>query len=265
MLLWMAIVYGIVEGITEFLPISSTGHLILLDRFLPLPEEFGTMFNIVIQFGAILAVLLYFWNDLWPFHLAKDSSETRRVLGIWSKVAVGVLPALVLGYLLADWIEDRLFCPRVVAGALFVGGVLLIAVERFHKPVRVETVEDIGFGLAFAIGLIQCLAMIPGTSRSAATIVGAMCLGASRRAAAEYSFFLAIPTMAAASGYSLLKHGLHCSATEWVALGVGCVVAFFVAWAVVAFLMHFIRRHKFTVFGVYRIALALAVWIFFGL
>ena len=257
MLYLKSVLMGIVEGLTEFLPISSTGHLIIFDRFLNFADEdFGRMYEVVIQLGAILAVVVYFHRKLIPAEALHDAVTRRRTFLIWLKSAVGVLPALVVGGLFGKRIQEALFNPLTVAVALAAGGVALILIESVRHKVKVETVEELGFGRALAIGAVQCLAMIPGVSRSAATILGGLLLGASRTAAVEYSFFLAIPTMCAASGYSLLKQGGSLSGTEWAALAVGFAVSFLVAWGVIAFLMGFIKKYSFKVFGWYRILLA---------
>lgn len=253
-----AVLLAIVEGVTEFLPISSTGHLILVEDYLRLGDpEFADAFMVIIQFPAILSVLLYFWKELWPFQRGKD---WREPVGLWVKTAVAFLPAMVLGALYAYYdVEELLFNPLVVACALIAGGVVLIAIERRPHRNRFPTVHELTCNSAFLIGVFQCLAMIPGTSRSAATIMGALLLGASRSAAAEFSFFLAIPTMAGATVLTLAKSDLSYTAHQWILLVVGCVGSFLVAYGVIAFLMHFIRRHSFIPFGVYRILLGALV------
>jgi len=253
-----AILLAVVEGITEFLPISSTGHLILVDEYLRLGggSDFSGAFVVIIQLPAILSVVLYFWKDLWPFHNPHGAPETFR---LWSKIFVAFLPAVVFGLLLDEFIEERLFNPVTVAAALAAGGLVLIILERIPHRTRIDSVYQITYRTALIIGLFQCVAMIPGTSRSAATIIGAMALGANRASAAEFSFFLAIPTMLGATTYTLMKYGLDFSAHEWALIAVGSVVSFAVAYAVIAFLMNFIRRHSFIPFGVYRIALAAVV------
>jgi undecaprenyl-diphosphatase len=257
-----AVILGIVEGITEFLPISSTGHLIIVNRFVDFTGPFAEMFDIVIQLGALLSVIVYFWKRLVPWGREKTAGERADAWSTWLKALIGVTPALVLGALLDETIKKFLFNPAPVAAALVIGGVIIIAIESRRKPPRYPSVRDLACRTAFFIGLIQCIAMIPGTSRSAATIIGAMLLGASRSAAVEFSFFLAIPTMVAASGYSLLKTGASLTVREWQVLGTGFAVSFFVAWAVIAFLMNYIRRHDFRPFGWYRIALGLAITVF---
>lgn len=259
-----AVFLAIVEGVTEFLPISSTGHLILLDEFVRLSsnENFAEAFIVMIQLPAIAAVVVYFWRDLWPF--PADAAEQRARLGLWAKIVLAFLPAAFFGALLDDFLEARLFNPVTVAVALLAGGLVLIILERRRRPGLFLTARDIPAGTALLIGFVQCLAMIPGTSRSAATIIGAMLLGASRVAAAEFSFFLAIPTMAGATAYTVVKKGLDFSALEWAVLGIGGIVSFVVALGVVAGLMNFIRHNDFRVFGYYRIGLALLVfWYFF--
>lgn len=261
----IAVILGIIEGLTEFLPISSTGHLILFNQFLPLPEHFEVMFNVVIQLGAILSVVVYFWDKLFPFRSAASREEKMQVWELWKKIIAGVVPALIIGALLGDYIETVLFNPWVVSSALIIGGILLIIIESREKTATIREVASVTYRTAITIGFIQCLAMVPGTSRSAATIIGAMMLGCSRVVAAEFSFFLAIPTMAAASAYQLLKTGFKLSASEWLVLLAGFVTSFLVAWAVIAFLMRYLRRNDFRPFGYYRIVLGLAVLIYLTL
>ncbi|MEI6304441.1 MAG: undecaprenyl-diphosphate phosphatase [Candidatus Taylorbacteria bacterium] len=263
-----ALILGVVEGITEFLPISSTGHLILINQWVNFGESFTKMFDVVIQLGAILAVIIFFWAKLWPFgktDLSTGVQTTTRseVFNTWKKTIVGVIPAILIGGLLGSFIENKLFSPWVVAGALIVGGIILIYIERKQIESRIRSVADISYMTAFYIGLIQCLSMVPGTSRAAATIIGAMMLGASRSVAVEFSFFLAIPTMIAASGYSLLKHGASISGSEIVLLVVGFVTAFLVALVVIKFIMKFIQSHDFKLFGYYRIVLGVLILIYF--
>lgn len=258
----IAIILGIVEGITEFLPVSSTGHLILANEFFTFADPiFAAMFDIVIQSGAILSVILYFRRRLLPVGIP---AHRDRVLSLWKATIVGVIPALVLGAAFADTIEEHLFNPFVVAGSLLIGGVVILIVERRTPENRIATAEDIPLKLALLIGLIQCIAMVPGVSRSAATIIGAMLLGTSRLAAAEFSFFLAIPTIGAATAYSLLKHSALVSGDQAVALAVGFVVSFITAYAVIALFMRWISTRTFAPFGWYRIALAIAVVAYFA-
>ncbi len=258
-----SIILGIVEGITEFLPISSTGHLIIINRFIDFTGPFAEMFDIVIQMGAILSVVVYFWKRLFPFgrHLAPE--KRNEILDLWKKTIVGVIPALVLGAIFGGVIKKYLFNPITVSIALIIGGIVLIYLEGRKREVVVTSVESLGYGKAFLIGLIQCLAMVPGTSRSAATIIGAMFLGTSRVVAAEFSFFLAIPTLSAASAYSLLKVGRMLTGQELLVLAVGFVVSFIVALLVIAGLMKYISARDFKPFGYYRIMLGVAVLVYF--
>ncbi len=257
-----AIILGIVEGITEFLPVSSTGHLILANEFFTFADSgFAAMFDIVIQSGAILSVILYFRHRLLPVGLP---AHRDRVLSLWRATIVGVIPALVLGAAFGDLIEEKLFNPFVVAGSLLIGGIVILIVERRTPTDRIAAAEDIPLKIALLIGLIQCLAMVPGVSRSAATIIGAMLLGTSRLAAAEFSFFLAIPTIGAATAYSLLKHAAIVTGPQAVALAVGFAVSFITAYAVIALFMRWISTRTFAPFGWYRIALSLAVVAYFA-
>lgn len=254
-----ALFLAIVEGVTEFLPISSTGHMILVDEWVKLSSDqaFADAFMVLIQLPAILAVVAYFWHDLWPF--SGDRDETRARLVLWTKIMAAFAPAAVLGALLAGFIEQTLFNPVTVAVALLAGGVLLIMLERRPRAERVADARAVTYKLAFCIGLAQCVAMVPGTSRSAATIIGAMLLGAGRVAAVEFSFFLAVPTMVGATAFTVLKHGLDFSAHQWAVVAVGSVVSFVVAYLVIAAFMNYIRRRNFIPFGYYRIVLGLLV------
>ena len=258
MILIKVILLGIVEGLTEFLPVSSTGHLILLERWLTLGGSpgFTETFMIVIQFPAILAVVLYFWPRIFHFH---RDADTLGVITLWCKVAVASLPAAILGVLFDDVIEAWFFNPASVSIALIVGGVILLLLEFAGRAPRFAQVADIGFCIALGIGVFQCLAMIPGTSRSAATIIGAMVLGASRPAAAEFSFFLAIPTMLGATVYKTIKSGLDLAPAEWGLIALGGLVAFVTAYIVVAAFMNYIRRRSFKPFGYYRICLGILI------
>lgn len=255
-----AIILGIVEGLTEFLPVSSTGHLILVNEWLSFSENFTVIFDVFIQMGAILAVIIYFRKEVFPPKISQVAE--RNYVNFWLKILTAFLPAAVFGYLLADAIEEHLFSAEVVTGSLFLGGIILVLIERRKHPIRFETVSEMPFKMALFIGLFQCLAMVPGTSRSAATIIGALVLGASRKLAAEFSFFLAIPTILAASVYSLLKGGAQFSGNNILILAVGVIVSFIVALGVIRFLMDFIRKHSFMVFGYYRIVLALIIFCF---
>ncbi len=260
-----AIILGIVEGITEFLPISSTGHLILVNQFITFDEQFTKMFDIVIQLGAILSVVVYFWKRLFVFKKVNGSYLQSQTADLWKKSIVGVIPALVIGAMFAKQIQESLFNPLIVAGALVAGGIVLIILENRKRHEKISTIASLDYKTVLLIGLIQCLAMIPGTSRSAATIIGAMLLGCSRLVAAEFSFFLAIPTLFAASVYSLYKTGFTMTLEEEIVLAVGFVVSFIVALLVIAGFMKFISRRDFKPFGWYRIILGAIVFAFFFL
>lgn len=252
-----AIVLGVIEGLTEFLPISSTGHLIIVNQWFSFGDGFTKIFDIVIQLGAILAVVFLYYRRISPF--GKREVEKREVFELWKKSIVAVVPALFFGFLFAKVIEQKLFNPEVVAIALILGGVVIIFAERM-APKGVEgSIENISLKQAFTIGLIQCLAMVPGTSRSGATIIGAMLLGVPRKTATEFSFFLAIPTMFAASGYSLLKVGTSFSVYDIGILSLGFVVSFLTALYVVKKFVKFIENNSFTNFGFYRIALGIII------
>lgn len=265
-----SILYGIVEGITEWLPVSSTGHLIILDEVLPLKvsAEFSEMFTVVIQLGAILAVLLLFFHKLNPFSPKKDEKQKAKTWNLWFKVVVAALPSAVLGLLLDDWMDEHLYNHVVVAITLIGYGVAIMYIENRNrgKAPRVKTVYGLSYKDALLIGAFQCLALIPGTSRSGSTILGAMMLGVGRSAGSEFSFFLAIPTMVGASLLKVVKFigdGISIGGTEIAILLVGCVVAFFVSLLVVNALMEYVRKHSFAVFGVYRIALGILVLLYF--
>lgn len=261
---------GIVEGITEWLPISSTGHMILVDEFIRLnvSDGFKEMFLVVIQLGAILAVPVVFWKKLFPFGKSVDSEEKKRIWSLWFKVAVGVAPAAVLGFLLDDILDKHLYNYVVVSVALVVYGVAFILVEHFkkNKEYRIESVYDITYKDALIIGAYQVLSLIPGTSRSGSTILGGMLTGVSRTASAEFSFFMAIPVMLGASGLKILKFiagGYTATSFELLLLLVGIAVAFLVSLVVIEFLMSFVKKHSFSAFGVYRIVLGTVVLAYF--
>lgn len=281
-----AVIYGIVEGITEWLPVSSTGHLILLDEFLSFSlapnevftAEFCEMFDVVIQLGAILAVVVTYFSRLWPLSPKKGKSENIRIWKLWGKVLIASVPAAIAGIVfdkILEKISGRdidgwLYNAPVVVAALIIYGIFFILIEKFNKKKAVvESVDDITLGQSFAIGVFQMLAIIPGTSRSGSTILGSMLIGLSRTAAAEFSFFMAIPAMAGASLIKALGFVSYVSefdvavpAIAWVILAVGCAVAFGVSMAAIRFLTDFVKKHSFIPFGVYRIILgaALIVW-----
>lgn len=260
-----ASILGVVEGITEWLPVSSTGHLILMDEFLKLnmTPEFMSVFNVVIQLGAILAVLLIYFNKLNPFSKTKSQSEKSNTIGLWSKVVVAVIPSAILGVLFDDYIEAKFFNPVTVSIMLIVYGIIMIIMESRKTNAKIEKVEDLTYKTAIAIGMFQCLALIPGTSRSASTIIGAVLLGTSRFVATEFSFFLAIPTMLGASALKLVKAGLMFSSFEWMILGIGTVVSFVVSVIVIKMLLDYIKKHDFKVFGYYRIILGALILLYF--
>ena len=268
--LFKAVLFGIVEGITEWLPISSTGHLILLNEFvtLDMSEAFGSMFDVVIQLGAILAVIVLFFGKLNPFDLSKSIRQKKQTWDLWFKVILAIIPSGVVGVLFDDWMDAHLHNGIVVSIALIVYGIAFILVERMNagKKPSVKTVYQIDLKTALLIGAFQCLSLIPGTSRSGSTILGAILLGVGRGAGAEFSFFMAIPTMLGASAIKLLKFmmsGVTATGTEIMVLIVGCVVSFLVSMVVIKALMEYVRRHSFSAFGVYRIILGAVVLAYF--
>lgn len=277
-----AILYGIVEGITEWLPISSTGHMLLLQRVMPLAvtADFWDMFLVVIQLGAILAVCVLFFGRLNPFSRHKDAAGRRGTWALWAKIVVATIPAAIIGLPLNDWIDEHLQSSPVIAAALIVYGAAFIVIETVRSRPRhavgahaVQTVADddrarvrdmteLGFPTAIGIGIFQVLSLVPGTSRSGSTIIGGLILGCSRPVAAEFTFFLAIPTMFGASALKLVKFcagGNGFSSYEGSILTAGCIVAFLVSLLAIRFLMGFVKRHDFRPFGVYRIILGVAV------
>jgi undecaprenyl-diphosphatase len=265
-----AIIYGIVEGITEWLPISSTGHLILLEQWLPLKasDAFMEMFDVVIQLGAILAVIVLFFHKLNPFSPKKSPVQKKRTWNLWGKVIVAVIPSAVLGLLLDDWLDTHLYNYVVVAVMLILYGVAFILVERRNqgRKAQIRSTDQITYRTAFLVGAFQVLALIPGTSRSGATILGAILLGLSRTVGAEFSFFLAIPTMLGASLLKVAKfilEGSTMAGSEWVCLVVASVVAFVVSLLAIRGLMDYVKRHSFSAFGIYRIILGAAVLLYF--
>lgn len=265
-----AVIYGIVEGITEWLPISSTGHLILLEQWLPLKasDAFMEMFDVVIQLGAILAVIVLFFHKLNPFSPRKSQRQKQQTWTLWFKVVVAVIPSAVLGLLLDDWLDEHLYNYVVVAIMLIVYGVAFILVERRNSGhrARIRTTDQITYQTAVLVGMFQILALIPGTSRSGATILGAIALGMSRTVGAEFSFFLAIPTMLGASllkGVKFVLDGGTMSGDEWTFLIVASAVAFVVSLLAIRGLMDYVKKHSFSVFGIYRIVLGTAVLLYF--
>ena len=269
-----AVLFGIVEGVTEWLPISSTGHLILLNEFITLnvSDTFRRMFDVVIQLGAILAVIVLFFHKLNPFSPPKSEGEKKQTWQLWFKVVAAIIPSGIVGVLFDDWMEAHFHNATVVAIALIVYGVAFLLVERRNaRRVGGKTVEDvyaIDYKTALLIGCFQCLSLIPGTSRSGSTILGAILIGVGRSAGAEFSFFMAIPTMLGASaikGLKFLLSGVTATGTEIGVLIVGCVVSFLVSLLVIRGLMEYVRRHSFSAFGVYRIILGVVVLVYFAL
>ena len=262
-----AVLFGIVEGITEWLPVSSTGHLILLNEFVTLKvsEEFQSMFDVVIQLGAILAVIVLFFHKLNPFAPSKSKAEKQQTWSLWFKVVAAIIPSGVVGVLFDDWMDAHLHNGIVVSVALIVYGIAFILVERRNQGKFsriVDDVHDIDYRTALMIGLFQCLSLVPGTSRSGSTILGAIMIGVGRSAGAEFSFFMAIPTMLGASaikGLKFLLSGVEATGTEIGVLAVGCVVSFVVSLLVIKGLMEYVRKHSFSAFGVYRIVLGIVL------
>lgn len=282
---------GLVEGITEWLPISSTGHLILVDEFLKMKqsEEFMEVFDVVIQLGAILAVVVLYWGKLWPFHtkvkMAKKSWFVKEApegfmrkfqdfcnhycymdkIVLWLKIAVACIPAVILGLLFDDWMDEHLMNPVVVASMLILYGIIFIVLEYYNhgREPKINSLKDVDFKTAMYIGLFQVLSLVPGTSRSGSTIIGGMLTGVSREIAAEFTFFLGIPVMFGASGLKLLKYGFAFTADELIILLIGMVSAFVVSILAIKFLMGYIKNHDFKVFGWYRIVIGLLVFVYF--
>lgn len=277
------LILSIVEGVTEFLPVSSTGHLILVNQFVKLePEGFSNAFNVIIQLGAILSVVVLYFERLNPWtkskiRLPKNYEELNRqskayfilshpdkkTINLWLRVIVGVLPAMVLGLLFDDLIDQYLFNPMTVAAMLLVWGLIIIFVEKRNKNIKYESLADVPYTTILMIGFFQCLAMVPGTSRSAATIIGAMVLGLSRPAAAEFSFFLAIPTMLGATLLKLVKNLGGFSGNQWALILIGMVLSFIVAFVVIKKFLAYVKKHDFIPFGIYRIILAVVVFAYF--
>ncbi len=263
------IIIGVIQGITEWLPISSTGHMILADELLRLnvSDAFMEMFRVVIQFGSILAVVVLYFHRLNPFAPSKSDVQKRQTWRLWFKVIVGIIPAGIVGVLFDDWLNDHLYNYVTVAVALIVYGVAFIVIEKIRKgkTPRVDSVDRLDYKTALGVGCFQTLSLIPGTSRSGSTILGAMILGMSREAAAEFSFFMAIPVMLGASLLKMLKFGFSFTSSELTVLIVGVLTAFVVSVAAIKFLTGFIKKHSFAVFGWYRVilgAIVLGVFIF---
>ncbi len=262
-----ALVLGVVEGITEWLPISSTGHMILVEQFIKFnaSEAFMEMFRVVIQLGAIMAVVLLYFHKLNPFSPSKSSKQKKDTIDMWLKVIVGVLPAGILGTLFDDWFDEHFYNYVTVAVTLIFYGVLFIIIENRNKGKRakINNFKDLSYMTALGIGMFQVLSLIPGTSRSGATILGAIILGASRNIAAEYSFFLSIPVMFGASALKLLKFGLNFTGLELAVLLTGMIVAFLVSVVAIRFLIRYIKNNDFKAFGWYRIVLGVLVLLYF--
>lgn len=264
-----AVIFGIIQGITEWLPISSTGHMILANEFIKLKvsDDFFSMFEVVIQFGSILAVLVLFFHKLNPFSPRKSRKEKSDTISLWTKVIIAVIPAGIIGVLFDDKLDELFYNPPTVAITLILYGILFIILENRHKRPRIRSFEQLDYKTALLIGVFQILALIPGTSRSGSTILGAVFLGTSRYIAAEFSFFLAIPVMFGASALKLLKFflkvGFGFSALEFSILITGMIVAFIVSIFAIKFLMDYIKKHDFKVFGYYRIILGIIVLLYF--
>lgn len=275
-----AIIYGIVEGVTEWLPISSTGHLLLVEKWLPfkgVSEGFFDMFDVVIQLGAIMAVVVLFWKKIWPFALTKKEQEENEgslpwvkmdIMTMWFKIIVACIPAIVIGLPFDDLFEELFYNPVCISIALIVFGVAFIVIERWNKgrKPKVRSLAEITYLTALIIGGFQMIAAIfPGTSRSGATIVGALLIGVSRKVAAEFTFFMAIPVMAGASLLKIVKFGFNYSGMEIALLLTGVVVSFLISLFILRFLMNYIKKHDFTVFGWYRIALGIIVLAYYAI
>ena len=265
--LFKAALIGIVQGITEWLPVSSTGHMILFNEFIKMnvSETFMSPFLVVIQFGSILAVLTIFFKKLNPFDVSKTKIQKSETIDLWIKVIIAVIPSGILGLLFDDTIDALFFNPTTVAIALIVYGIIMIMLENRNKKPSVNSFSEVSYKLAIGIGLFQCLALIPGTSRSGSTIIGAVLLGTSRYIATEFSFFLAVPTMLGASALKLVKTGFAFSGFEWLILATGSIVAYIVSILAIKFLLDYIKKHDFKVFGYYRIVLGILVLAYFFL
>lgn len=259
--LFIVIILGMVQGLTEFVPVSSTGHMILVEEFLgsqAFSKGFFDTFLVVVQLPSILAVIVYFWNDINP--LVKNEVVRKEKIVLWSKIVVGVLPAAVFGLILDDIISGYLSGILIIGVMLIVYGIVFLLEEKLTKKgKKIESLSDISYKLAISIGFFQCIAMIPGTSRSGATIVGGLIMGLSRAVAAEFSFFLAIPTMFGATLLRLLKNGLTFTPNEWKLTLIGCIVSFVVSYVVIKWFMGYLKKKNFKIFGIYRIIVGIIV------
>ena len=257
--LFKALILGLIQGVTEWLPISSTGHMLLFNAFWPMnfSQPFVDLFVNFIQVGSVLAVILVFFRRLWPFGSSKE--HLHNIFILWVKILIASVPAGILGILLKKYVEENLRTPVIIAAALIIFGILLILVENQNKTPSVKKLSEISYQQALLIGAFQVLALVPGTSRSGSTIVGALFLGLSRTVAAEFSFMMSIPVMLGAGALSIVKAGFSWSPLEWSALALGFITAFIVSLFVMKALMNFVRKHKFTPFGYYRIALGLVI------
>lgn len=263
--LFKAIFIGIIEGITEWLPVSSTGHMILVDEFVKLKvsPEFKEVFFVVIQLGAIFAILGLYFNKLNPFSSKKTSIQKKNIFSIWSKIFIGVLPAGILGFILDDWLDEHFYNYQTVASMLILYGIFFIIVENRNKKVKIEKFKNLDYKTAFYIGMFQVLALIPGTSRSGATILGAVILGTSRTIAVKFSFFLSIPVMFGASALKLVKLGRIFSAGEFLILISAMISAFLISVISIRLLFKYIKKHDFKIFGWYRIILGILIFLYF--
>lgn len=260
------VLLSLVEGLTEFIPVSSTGHMIIVEQFLKLSEnkQFVNAFEIIIQLGAILSVVVYYWNKIWPFSSKISSRKRKEITLMWIKIIIAVLPAVVLGLLFDDVIDEHLFNPMTVSVMLVVYGILLIWLESGKKrKEKFKTIAELPVITALEIGIFQCLAMIPGTSRSAATIIGGVLLGLNRVLATEFSFFLAIPTMLGATLLKIIKIGSGLGGYEWFLIALGFILSFVFAYGVIKIFMNYIKKHDFKIFGYYRIIVGIIILILF--
>lgn len=272
---WFKLVLiGIVEGITEWLPVSSTAHMLLLDEILPLNQsaEFKDVFFIVIQLGAIMAVVVKFWKKLWPFGYGEQPGMAQKkcyikkeIFMMWFKIAFACIPGFITAMLFDDYIEAHLQTPYIIGATLAIYGIILVIIEQVNKKrtARITSVDDLSFKDAFIIGLFQCLSIIPGTSRSGSTIIGSLSIGVDRPTSAEFTFFLAVPVMFGMSFIKLLKYGLNFTSTELMVLLVGCAVAFAVSFFIIQALLNYVRKRDYKVFGIYRVFIGLVVILYF--